>query len=390
MTRCCVDVDFAPNDMTCEPDTTGPEAQASALEAFENTKEALEQRAREAVEERKCAGLEGLVGGLQCVIINTETDRQADAVKELLRYTNYTCADAFEDERMRTCVLKTPGSADVLITARLDGPSPFAHLNDAPKARHLPNTRFETLVFETADIDAYVELQQKRGTAFMIDEPVRADGFAFIQTPPSRFTGNSLGLVEWTGRAGQYRTPDSQTLDWTFPKPDAPHLKNIKEIDHIATRVAARDRDPAIVEFIELTNYQFDFAIYVKSLNSITNVARNPGHPFAMVFTSGISPYKDDETSGPTEKFVHNYGPRAHHVAFHTEAIDETFRAVREDGLDFLVELVGSREEGLKQAFSAPSPRTLLVNEYIQRYDGFDGFFTKGNVTRLTEATDRQ
>jgi hypothetical protein len=109
-----------------------------------------------------------------------------------------------------------------------------------------------------------------------------------------------------------------------------------------------------------------------------------------MVFTSGISPYVSEEVSGPTEKFVHNYGTRVHHLAFQTEDIEDTYSALVEDGMEFLIELVGSPEEGLKQTFSQPSKNTLLVNEYIHRYGDFDGFFTKSNVTLLTEATDKQ
>jgi hypothetical protein len=56
----------------------------------------------------------------------------------------------------------------------------------------------------------------------------------------------------------------------------------------------------------------------------------------------------------------------------------------------FLVELVGSPDEGLKQTFTMPSPNTLLVNEYIHRYGDFDGFFTRSNVTLLTKATEKQ
>ena len=50
---------------------------------------------------------------------------------------------------------------------------------------------------------------------------------------------------------------------------------------------------------MRLTNYNFDFAIYVKSLNSITSVARLSHSDFAMVFTSGITPYISMEASGP-------------------------------------------------------------------------------------------
>jgi hypothetical protein len=141
---------------------------------------------------------------------------------------------------------------------------------------------------------------------------------------------------------------------------------------------------------MELTNYNFEFAIYVKLFNSITNVARLTAGDFAMVFTSGISPYVDDATSGPTERFIHNYGTRVHHLAFRTEQIENTCEALGRDGMDFLIELVGSPEEGLKQTFSAASENTLLVNEYIHRYGDFDGFFTKSNVTLLTGATEKQ
>ena len=141
---------------------------------------------------------------------------------------------------------------------------------------------------------------------------------------------------------------------------------------------------------MELTNYDFKFAIYVKIFNSITNVARISKKDFAMVFTSGVTPYIDDKSTGPTEKFINKYGPRVHHLAFHTENIEDTVHQLDEDGMRFLIGLVGSPKEGLKQTFSQPSPNTLLVNEYIHRYGDFDGFFTKENVTLLTGATEKQ
>jgi hypothetical protein len=161
-------------------------------------------------------------------------------------------------------------------------------------------------------------------------------------------------------------------------------------LDHAATRMEAKDRDAAIIEFMELTNYNFDFAIYVKPLNSITNVARVSKNDFAMVFTSGITPFVNDHVSGPTEKFMHHFGPRVHHLAFRTKHIEETFTSIKKDGMGFLIELVGSPSEGLKQTFSLPSKNTFLVTEYIHRYGDFDGFFTKSNVTLLTAATAKQ
>jgi len=58
--------------------------------------------------------------------------------------------------------------------------------------------------------------------------------------------------------------------------------------------------------------------------------------------------------------------------------------------MEWRLEMAGSPEEGRRQTFSRPSKETLIVNEYIERYPGFDGFFTKSNVTLLTKATENQ
>jgi 4-hydroxyphenylpyruvate dioxygenase-like putative hemolysin len=357
---------------------------------FRNSDEYLKKEIPLVLKKRKRAGLQGLIGGLECVIINTEADRQKSAVEELLRYTGLELRGAFQDSHYRTCLLKTQGSADFLIRSRRGKDNPFATINKFPKSMHLPNTRLETFVFKTKDLEKYVSIQKKRGVLFMTDDIIHSDNFSFIQTVPSDFTGNSLGFIQWKGKRGNYATAESKALDWQIKKPQKAYLKNIKELDHAATRVWAEKRDAAIIEFMHLTNYNFDSAFYIKPFNSITNVARLSDKDFAMVFTSGISPYVSDEISGPTEKFIHNYGPRVHHMAFRTEHIDYTFSAIKADDMEFLIELVGSPREGLKQTFTMPSEHTLLINEYIHRYKNFDGFFTQSNVTLLTGATEKQ
>jgi 4-hydroxyphenylpyruvate dioxygenase-like putative hemolysin len=357
---------------------------------FKNSDERLKKEIPLVLKERKKEGLEGLVGGLECVILNVEIDRQKRAVMELLRYTGLEFAGAFQDSRYRTCLLKTQGSADFLLRSRKGKDNPFATINKFPKSKHLPHTRLETFVFRTKDIEKYVSIQKKRGVQFMTDNIIHSDNFSFIQTVPSDFTGNSLGFIQWHRKPGDYATSESEVLDWQMKKPQKDHLKNIKELDHTATRVQAENRDAAIIEFMKLTNYNFDVSFYVKTLNSITNVARLPESIFAMVFTSGISSYVSDQESGPTEKFIHHYGPRVHHMAFRTKHIDDTFSAIKADDMEFLIELVGSPKEGLKQTFTMPSEHTLLINEYIHRFPHFDGFFTQSNVTLLTQATDKQ
>jgi len=365
------------------------------LEGLKDNDDRLKSMALKIAEERKRTGLEGLVGGLEAIVINTEPEMQRAAVEELLRYTGLSFQEAFEDSKLRTCMLKVPSSpdfrsADFLITSRLQGRNPFEKINSAPKSKHLPNTRLETFIFETNNIDRYVSIQKSLGVKFFTDDIVDTENYTFIQTEPSPFTGNSIGIIQWKGKRGDYKTADAKAIDWSPEKPDFDYLKNIRWIDHSATRVKAQERDEAIIEFMKLTNCKFEFAIYVKSFNSITSVARLSHSDYAAVFTSGITPYVSDEISGPTEKFIHNYGTRVHHIAFQTEKIEETFQAIKDDDMKFLIELVGSPEEGLKQTFTEPSKNTLLVNEYIHRYGDFDGFFTKSNVTLLTEATGKQ
>jgi hypothetical protein len=357
---------------------------------FRNSDEYLKKHIPYVLKERKKLGLTGMVGGLEAVIINTELNLIKPAVNEFLRYTGLDFITAFKDKEFITCVLKTRGSADFLIRARKEKVNPFLKYNQFPKSKHLPNTRIETFIFLTKDIEKYFSIQKSRGVRFLTKAIARNDNYSFIQTIPSSYTGNSLGFIQWHKKPGDYLTKESKILNWNFDKPNRKYLNNIGMLDHAATRVRARDRDAAIIEFMELTNYNFDFAIYIKKFNSITNVARVSKKDFGMVFTSGISKYISDELSGPTEKFIRNYGTRVHHIAFRTSHIEDTFKAIKNDGMEFLIELVGSPKEGLKQTFTMPSKNTLLVTEYIHRYKGFDGFFVRSNTTLLTGATAKQ
>jgi len=269
---------------------------------FFNNDEHLRTAANEIIADRRKTGLEGLVGGLTGVILNTEPEFFRPAVEEFLRYTGFVFHDAFETPEAMVCVLTCPWSADLLITARKAGTNPFAGTM-YPKSKHLPNTRVETFLFTATNLERYAAIQRKRGIHFLTPEIIDSGEYRFLQTPPSAYTGNSIGFIEWRGTRGHYRPAGSQSLPWTPVKPALPHLAKIGYLDHAATRVRAEDRDPAILEFMSLTGYNFTMAIYVESLNSITNVARLPGETFALVFTSGVSPYVNDEVSGPTEKF---------------------------------------------------------------------------------------
>lgn len=356
---------------------------------FRNSDTFLKREVPRIKKEREEAGLDRLTGRLRCVVINVEPFNFHSAVSELLERTGFNVSDAFEDSRFKTVVLSAENSADLLVRCRLESINPFISVPGGPKSRKLPNTRLESFFFETPDVERYMEIQRERGVVFLDCEQVRDRNLTSVQTIPSAYTGLSIGVMEGSP-ADCYRTSGSSDMNLSLSKSPSKHLKNIGILDHTATRVRAKDRDAAIIEFMGLTGYDFEFAIYVKTFNSITNVARMKGKEFAMVFTSGIVPDDGGDAAGPTEKFIRNYGIRVHHMALRTERIQETYGKLSEDGQEFMIELVGSPEEGLRQTFSEPSQYTMLVTELIQRYGNFRGFFTKGNVTDLTGATEGQ
>jgi len=365
------------------------EGKSNQIYEFSNSDDYLKAQVPKIKQFRKDIGLQGLVKGLNCVIINTEKEHQDLAVGELLKNTGFNYGHSFQDSNFNTTVLKASNSADILIRSRKKEKNPFYSYNNRPKAKDLPNTRLESFVFEVSNLSKYVEIQKDQNVKFLTDI-IDTDNFSFIQTEPSKYIGTSYGFIQWHKNKGDYHPDEFKSFSREIQKPDFDYLKNIKELDHTATRVKAQDRDAAILEFMKLTNYNFNFAIYVKHLNSITNVARLSAKDFAMVFTSGITNYKNPEESGPTERFTYNYGTRVHHMAFNTNKIEDAFEGLKENGMDFLIKLIGSENEGLKQTFSVQSPYTLIVNEYIHRYGDFDGFFTKSNVTDLTRSTEKQ
>jgi hypothetical protein len=172
-------------------------------------------------------------------------------------------------------------------------------------------------------------------------------------------------------------------------------------IDHLATRIYSQNREAAILEYLTLSSYYFWGAYDIADQNSSTNVTKSVHYDNelvcpAKVFTAANHPYFMNHllTESPTEAFVRNFGPRLHHIAVavkdgETDAlanIDYVVRQLRDCGQNFLLDVIGSKEAGLKQIFSSASEYSSLIIEYVQRFGGFQGFFTKDNVAELTHA----
>ena len=164
----------------------------------------------------------------------------------------------------------------------------------------------------------------------------------------------------------------------------------------------SQNREVAILEYLTLSSYFYWGSYDIANQNSSTNVTKSIHYEDesispAKVFTAANHPHFVNHLVGlpsPTENFVRNYGPRLHHIALSVmdgeikgqANIDYVVDAIKSKGKDFLLDVIGSREEGLKQIFSSASEHSSLIIEYVQRFGDFDGFFTKQNVADLTHA----
>lgn len=154
-------------------------------------------------------------------------------------------------------------------------------------------------------------------------------------------------------------------------------------IDHIAYRVRMGDREKAVLEFMRLTPYAFCQTYNIDTEHALTTVLRAPDTP-AIVVSEGLR--KDTIVA----KYVAEFGPRVHHTAYKVIRIEEVVRIQKATDVQFTTEhIIGDKQKGLLQIFTKPSPLTLEITEYIERFHGFDGFFLPDNVGALMKSTEK-
>lgn len=354
--------------------------------------ERLLEEAKAVSEEGDSMGLRNLAHAIDSITIQIAQGRMTKMVKELQSLTPLTPTARYQDDDFLSCVMSSSYPPRfILREARRDLENPFSQFNFGERTSGDTNTRLETFTFEVSDIENLYEIQKSRGVTFLTSGILDFRNYRYIQTTPSRFSGNSVGYIEWKSQNRSFGGDSSEVASINEDKRSRDYIQSMDYLDHTATRVRANDRIDAIKEWLTLLPYFFHLSIYVKPLNSITNVTRMAGEDFAMVFTTGITPYRGLPAGiEPTERFIVDYGTRVHHMAWNTSKIERVAESLKTEGQEFLLDLVGSEKEGLKQTFTAPSDLSMLVTEYIHRYPGFDGLFTRSNVTELTRATGLQ
>jgi len=369
------------------------------------------------LEERDKLGLTAMIHEIDALMITVDPDHSIQYIAELALMTSYHYLVTLESEKHWTHILRIDLNSPDLIVREVKDPNLrgiFRSLNEIyPVGSRKPNSRYMGEILRVSNLHDVVRLQEEREFRFFSQDEVRKlelPGNVAI-SKPSPYTHNIVGYLK--REPGELRV---YALGMSVIRPDVQEAYlGAKEaqsklginglllpVDHLATRVYSQNREVAILEYLSLSSYYFWGAYNIWDQNSSTNVTKSV-HPIpeskspAKVFTANNTPYfvnHLEHLPSPTETFVRNYGPRLHHIAIAvkdgeqagTENIDFVVNAITGQGKGFLLDVIGSKEEGLKQIFSNASEHSSLIIEYVQRYGDFNGFFTRENVAALTAA----
>jgi hypothetical protein len=369
------------------------------------------------LQERDTLGLTDMIHEIDALMISVDPEHATKYIAELALMTPYHYMVTLETEQHLTHILRIDLNSPDILLREVKDPNLrgiFRSLNEVyPVGAKKPNSRYMGEIIRVTDLHSVVKLQEQREFRFFNQDEVRKLGLPgnIAVSKPSPYTHNIVGYLE--------RKPDELRVyalgvsmiksDVQIAYQDAKALQAqigvsdlLLPLDHLATRVYSQNREVAILEYLSLSSYYFWGAYNIKDQNSSTNVTKSihaipESKSPAKVFTANNTPYfinHLERLPSPTETFVRNYGPRLHHMAISVkdgehagkENIDFVVDAIAENGKGFLLDVIGSKEQGLKQIFSNASEHSSLIIEYVQRYGSFDGFFTQENVAKLTEA----
>ena len=369
------------------------------------------------LEERDRIGLSQAIRQIDALMITVEPGNSQAYVAELCLMTPYHYLVTLESQDHCTHILRIDMNSPDILVREVKDPNTrgvFRSLNEVyPIGAHKPNSRYMGEVFRVENLHAVVEMQKERDVRFFNQDQVRKlelpGNLAVVK--PSPYTHNIVGY--WERPESDIRV---YALGWSMINDDVNAAyqraketqaklgldKMLLPIDHLATRVYSQNREAAILEYLTLTSYYYWGSYDITNQNSSTNVTKSIHHANelespAKVFTAANHPYFVNhllKLPSPTEQFVRNFGPRLHHLAVAVADgevkgqpnIDYVVESLRDCGQNFLLDVIGSKEEGLKQIFSSASEYSSLIVEYVQRFGDFQGFFTKDNVADLTHA----
>ena len=372
---------------------------------------------------RKEAGLEDLLDRIRALIIQVECGDALAYIEELYLMTPYRFTAGYINNSHKIYFLTDKKDQPCYILLEPLSPHYVDNMTRRdslyPNASAKPNARYVGELFQTKDMKETQKTLESHNMRFHLPYETENNFFNndhFVFTFPSYYTSNRVGYTQsdlhdydrlHIGQRFLLSKAEQKRLDVADQKFRGKGLDQIVlGVDHMATRILSNEREDALLEFLSLSNYYFWGAYNIHEMNSSTNVTRNAHvtselHSPAKVFTANNTPFMVNSFKKlpmPTEDFVRNYGRRMHHIAQHVadgnhasgqKNIDYLVSVLKDDfKVPFLAHVVGEckDEPDLKQIFSEHSDYSLLITEYIERCNGYEGFFTRQNVAALTEA----
>lgn len=369
------------------------------------------------LEERDRVGLTEMIRDIEAVMLTVDPGQSIEYIGEICLMTPYHYLVTLESEAHWTHILRIDmNSPDLLIREVKDAGTRgiFRSLNEVyPIGARKPNSRYIGEVLGVSNLHEVVSLQKEREFSFFSQDEIRRMEMPgnIAVSKPSPYTHNIVSYLERPSDDARVYAlgmssirNDAQTayLEAKDKQARSGLDKLLLPVDHLATRVYSQNREVAILEWLSWSSYYYWGSYDIADQNSSTNVTKSvhaapESKSPAKVFTANNTPYfvnHLERLPSPTETFVRNYGPRLHHIAFDVkdgstggqENIEYVVDYIRQQGKGFLLDVIGSKEDGLKQIFSSASEHSSLIIEYVQRFGEFEGFFTKQNVADLTHA----
>ena len=369
------------------------------------------------LEERDRVGLTEMIREIDAIMLTVEPGHSIQYVAELALMTPYHYLVTLESKSHWTHVLRIDMNSPDILVREVKDPNTrgiFRSLNEVyPIGAKKPNCRYIGEVLRVNNLHDVVLLQQAREFRFFSADEVRKLELPgnFAISKPSPYTHNIVAYLERDPSAlrvyalgiSTIRSDVQEVYEAAKVLQEKLEIADlIQPIDHLATRVYSQNREVAMLEYLSWSSYYYWGSYDIRDQNSSTNVTksvhfREESRSPAKVFTANNTPYfvsHLERLPSPTENFVRNYGPRLHHIAFAVrdgdqggvENIEFVVSALRNQGKEFLLDVIGSKDHGLKQIFSGASQHSSLIVEYVQRFGAFQGFFAKDNVAELTHA----
>jgi len=372
----------------------------------------------EIYEDRNKTGITDNIGDIHSIYIQIDPETAREYIAELSLMTMYNYVRSWEYKGFRYHLLRiSDENPDFLVLEPIEEKHDVSwamnHLS--PNGPKKPFTRYLGEVLWVEDLKSAVKMQEERKVRFLDEFPKNPPKNYTHWTEASIYTWNHTGYRQKQSGEKQY----DKEKAWKFPneaielftkmktlQADLEIPQYLMPIDHLATRVFMHDREHALLEFLQLSSYYYWGSYNIGDQNSSTNICRSTKSKDerispAKVFTANNTPWYTchiDNLPSPTENFVRDFGRRMHHIAHGVKDgfigpeeknyrnVDFVVDQLQTAEKEFLLHVIGTCEEGLKQIFSKKSKYSWLITEYIQRCYDFEGFFTKENVAALTEA----